>query len=207
MSSRAGADVSTSCPARTDPTHAPRLLPTPISGNSRLPCSGGEQIGGKRPELRDHHHVEDADPQEVDDADAQPGADARAGTAAGCAAKNSVTHCTSCIAVDARGERAIGRHEHQQQQRLPRRRIALHFGAALAEDEHLARRLQQVVRRQDRNMISVMSSALAASSRRTSAIGESRRSMSVRPWPPSGAAFGLRVPSVPVSLTLYLGSR
>ena len=27
-------------PARTDPTHAPRLLPTPISGKIRLPCSG-----------------------------------------------------------------------------------------------------------------------------------------------------------------------
>ena len=27
-------------PARTDPTHAPRLLPTPTSGKIRLPCSG-----------------------------------------------------------------------------------------------------------------------------------------------------------------------
>ena len=26
-------------PARTDPIHAPRLLPTPMSGKSRFPCS------------------------------------------------------------------------------------------------------------------------------------------------------------------------
>ena len=32
-------DASSRKPARTDPTHAPRLLPTPMSGNRRLPCS------------------------------------------------------------------------------------------------------------------------------------------------------------------------
>ncbi len=40
QSRRSGPYVPTSWPARTDPTHAPRLLPTPMSGKSRLPCSG-----------------------------------------------------------------------------------------------------------------------------------------------------------------------
>ena len=52
-------------------------------------------------------------------------------------------------AVDARRERAVRRHEHEQQQRLAGRRIALHLGAALAEDEHLARGLEHVVRGED----------------------------------------------------------
>ena len=38
-SSRQAPNDSISCPARIDPIHAPRLLPTPISGNRRLPCS------------------------------------------------------------------------------------------------------------------------------------------------------------------------
>ena len=51
-------------------------------------------------------------------------------------------------AVDARGERAVRRHEDEQEQRLARRRVALDFGAALAEDEHLARGLEHVVGRE-----------------------------------------------------------
>ena len=76
ISRRVGPDRSTTLPARTEPTHAPRLLPTPISGNSRLPCSWRVEVVGERPELRDHHQVEDADPEEVDDADVQAGASA-----------------------------------------------------------------------------------------------------------------------------------
>jgi hypothetical protein len=34
-----------------------------MSGKSRFALLGREQIVGERPELRDHHHVEDADPE------------------------------------------------------------------------------------------------------------------------------------------------
>ena len=37
----------------------------------------GEQVGGKRPELRDHHDVEDAEPQEEYDADVQADAQSK----------------------------------------------------------------------------------------------------------------------------------
>ena len=77
-------------------------------------------------------------------------------------------------AVDARGKRAVRRHEEQQQHRLAGRRVALHLGAALAEDEHLAGGLEQVVRRQDQEHRAASSAGRwSTSSRRTSAIGDS----------------------------------
>ncbi len=48
-------------------------------------------------------------------------------------------------AVDARRQHAVRRHDPQEQQRLPGRRITLHLCAAFAEDEPLSGCLQQVV--------------------------------------------------------------
>ena len=53
------------------------------------------------------------------------------------------------LAVDLRREGAVGGDQHEQEQRLAGRRVALHLGAALAEDEDLARGLELVVGRQD----------------------------------------------------------
>ena len=53
------------------------------------------------------------------------------------------------FAIHLRREGAVGGDEHEEQQRLPGRRVALHLGAALREDEHLASRLELVVRGED----------------------------------------------------------
>ena len=57
----------------------------------------GVEVVRERPELRDDHHVEDADPEEVDDADAQARAEQRSHEEDELAAKNSVTHWISCM--------------------------------------------------------------------------------------------------------------
>ena len=147
-SRRIGPCVLTRWPARTDPTQAPRLLPTPINGNSRLPCSGvntslasaqncamtitlkmptqrkyGMPIGRWAPWAR--ANSADVGDEEQRHPRHQP------------------------LAVHPGGEGAVGRHEAEQQQRLPGRGVALHLGAALRQDEHLARGLEFVVRGQD----------------------------------------------------------
>ena len=59
-------------------------------------------------------------------------------------AKKSVTHHQS-HPVDTGRERAIGRHEEQQEDGLPGRGVALDLGSTLGEDEDLPRRLEHVV--------------------------------------------------------------
>ena len=47
---------------------APADPPNPTIANRRLPASAWYRVVGKRPELRDHHQIEDAHPQEKHDA-------------------------------------------------------------------------------------------------------------------------------------------
>ena len=109
----------------------------------------------------------------------------------GSTAKNSVTHWHQLHAVDARREGAVRRHEHQEQHRLAGRRVALHLGAALAEDEHLAGGLEQVVRRQDRGTSAASSAGRwrprRAARRRsaTAARSTSDSALRVASWPHS----------------------
>ena len=61
------------------------------------------------------------------------------------ATKNRVTLRTSRTRFTREANAPYAGHQEQQQERLTGRRVALHLGAALAEDEHLARGLQHVV--------------------------------------------------------------
>ncbi len=104
----------------------------------------GVEIGGKRPELGDHHHVEDAHPEKKHDADAHAGRERRKKQQEiRCEEERDPLH--QLDAVDARRQHAVRGHNPQEQQRLPGRRITLHLGATLAEDETLSRGLQQVI--------------------------------------------------------------
>ena len=107
------------------------------------------EVAGERPELGDHHHVEDADPQEVDDADVQAGAERGEEQREVAATKNSVTHCTSRTRLTRDAKAPYAGTMNSSSSAWPADGVALHRGAALAEDEHLARGLEQVVRRED----------------------------------------------------------
>jgi hypothetical protein len=106
------------------------------------------EIVRERPELGDHHQVEDGHPKKVRDADVEACAERDE-------KQSDVQHeeerdpLHELHAIDARREGAVRRNEEEQEQRLARRRVALHLRAALAEDEHLARGLQEIVRGED----------------------------------------------------------
>ena len=106
------------------------------------------EVVGERPELRDHHHVEDADPEKVDDPDLQARLE-RQQEQHQVRDEEQRHPLHQLDAIHARGERPVRGHQDQQQQCLPCRGVALHLGAALAEDEDLARRLELVIRRED----------------------------------------------------------
>ena len=75
------------------------------------------EIAGERPELRDRHQVEDADPQEVDDADVQPGAHGNDEQQQ--VGDEKQRHLRDePDPVYARGKRAVRGHQEQQQDRL-----------------------------------------------------------------------------------------
>ena len=113
-----------------------------------LALLGRVEVGGKRPELRDDHQIEDAHPQEIGDADVQAGAERQ--QEQGDVRDEEHRHPLHELhAVHAGGEGTVGRHEKQQQQGLSGRRVALDLRAALAEDEDLAGGLEQVIRGQD----------------------------------------------------------
>ncbi len=108
-----------------------------------------EHIGRKRPELGDDHDVEDAQPEEIRDADVHAGREQRQeDEEVGRKEQRHPLH--QLRPVHARREGAVRGNQHEQQQRLACRRVALHLGAALAEDEDLARRLEQVIARRAR---------------------------------------------------------
>ena len=153
-SSRQAPNDSISCPARIDPIHAPRLLPTPISGNRRLPCSSVKRSAAnaqncaititlKMPGLffSMAWKVENGYMEVV------PGSGNVRQQKQQQVRREEQRHPLDQLhAVYARRERAVRRDDREQQHRLPGRRVALHLGAAFAEDEHLARGLEQVIR-------------------------------------------------------------
>jgi hypothetical protein len=151
--------------ARTDEQPSGSARPHQITGAHRAnPCAEaaadadqGKQalalflrvkIVGEGPELSYHHQVEDADPEEVRDAHVQTRLHGEYEQAeVRCEEQCHPSHQPD--AIHARREGAVRRNEAQQQNRLARRRITLHLRTALAEDEHFASGLQEIVRSQE----------------------------------------------------------
>ena len=102
----------------------------------------------ERPELRDDHHAEDADPDEEGhaDRDTRPREEVEGDEAR----HEEQRHGRDETApVHTPREHPVERNEEDQQQRLTRRGIARGLGASAPGDQRLADRLQHVIRRQD----------------------------------------------------------
>ena len=108
---------------------------------------GAVQIVGERPELRDHHEVENADPEEERDADVHAG---DAGEIEQQEVRGKEQRHTADQPEPVHGgcERAVRRHDREQQERLAGGRVTLHLRAALAQDQRLAHDLQHRVERE-----------------------------------------------------------
>ena len=146
-SARPAAAQSTATAANFAPASAPRLAPTMITGNSRCPLLRLKRVGGKRPELGDHHHAEDADPDE--ERERRGDAVVRGSTRSrACSARRTrVTACSRRAPSSRRAHRAVrGDHEHQHQ-RDHRDTVRAHLGREIREDERLAQRLDDRGRR------------------------------------------------------------
>jgi hypothetical protein len=101
----------------------------------------GVDVVGERPELRDHHEVEDADPDEEGDADIRH-AGGDAGREQLDAHDEEQRHADDeAHPIEARGHRAVQRHVGHQQQRLSGGCVRPDLGAAAEQDERLPRGL------------------------------------------------------------------
>ncbi len=101
----------------TAPSTAPSDAPKPTMGNSRSPSSLRVEVVGERPELRDDHQVEHADPEEVRDADRHP--DAPEHVERDEARDEEVRHdVQQRAAIEPRGKPAVVRYGDGQQRDL-----------------------------------------------------------------------------------------
>jgi hypothetical protein len=98
-----------------------------------LPFVVRVEVVGKGPELRHHHEVEDPHPEEEGDAEWHAGGSEHE-------EHDETGHEEQCDPVDQRApgqaasQAGIQRHGTEENQGLRRRCVALHFGAALADD-------------------------------------------------------------------------
>jgi len=99
----------------------------------------------ERPELGDHHEVEDAHPEE--ERDMQAGGPRRREHDEDDQVRDEEQRHAEheALAVHPTREPRVGGHQEQQQQRLARRDVTLQFRPALGEDERLAHDLDDVV--------------------------------------------------------------
>ncbi len=104
-------------------------------------------VRAERPELSDHHAVEDADPQVERDTERQ--LRASQDREHGQVRHEEEAHVRDELhAADAGGQPAVDQRDADQENGLPRSRELLQFGATAEKDERLAGHLEQVVGRQ-----------------------------------------------------------
>ena len=103
---------------------------------------------GERPELRDDHQDEDADPDE--ERDGERHAHLRQEVEHHQARREERRHgVDEAHARTARDQPGVERDDKRQHDHLAGRHVGLELGRPLAEDERLAHRLEDVIRHQD----------------------------------------------------------
>ena len=102
------------------------------------------EVVRERPELRDHEDVENPHPDEEREAFADAVAPEH-GKDQQVDGKKQPAHDDQTRALHARRDPAVERDDPHQEHRLRGRRVGLHLGAALREDQPVARGFQQVV--------------------------------------------------------------
>jgi hypothetical protein len=108
---------STICPARSEPNPGAQTAADADQREDPLALILRVEIGRERPILRNHHQIEDAEPQEVRHADVPAGADGHQEQHQ--VRREEQRHPLHELnAVDARGERAVRRHQYQQEDGL-----------------------------------------------------------------------------------------
>ena len=107
---------------------------------------------GERPELRDNHQREDADPDE--EGYGERDADLRQKVEHHEARREKRRHdIDEAHARSARDQLGVERHDEGQDDDLSGRHVGLELGRPLPEDERLAHRLEDVVRHQDQEHV------------------------------------------------------